>query len=93
MGTSTRLAGPTSVIKDGVLFSSISQNVGVGPGHYSVTEDHLLKKSHNVRVNSASKSSPRKKAPEPSSPGQNLFASPRTRPTKQDIQSRVRGEA
>lgn len=53
MGNAHRLASPTAILKDGVLFSSISQNVGVGPGHYSLPDNSILRKSHNVRVSSA----------------------------------------
>jgi hypothetical protein len=88
MGTSQRLAAPSAVIKDGVLFSSISQNVGVGPGHYS-TPDNLVKKSFNTRAGSGR--TPKKSASSaPSSPGFSPRNSASVRSSRTDLQDRLR---
>lgn len=55
MGTSPRLSKSNSILRGGVLFSgseSHTKNNGLGPGHYFVPDDHLLKKSFNARVRS-----------------------------------------
>jgi hypothetical protein len=91
MGTSQRLSGPTAVIKDGVMFSSISQNVGIGPGHYD-QRDTLIKKSFNARASSAK--SPRQSTgsapntPSPVSPRSNGSA----RSSRSDLQQRLRDQ-
>lgn len=86
MGTSQRLAAPTAVIKDGVMFSSISQNVGVGPGHYD-THDTLVKKSFNARASSGR--TPQKSA----SSAPNSPASASVRSSRSDMQNKLRGQA
>ena len=53
MGSSPKFGyiTPHNTLKDGILFQTNERNYAhVGPGHYLVPSDTILKKSHNLRT-------------------------------------------
>jgi len=83
-GTTPRLLSPTAVMKGDVIFQCIPKST-VGPGAYDSPEDTIVKRSHNARINSNTRSmkagSPSKGSPRPlSSTTSSNDSSPRKSP-------------